>query len=157
MNQKRIKELLSYCPETGVFIWRATNKVAGCLAKDGYHAIQVDKKQYRAHQLAWLYVHGELLVRQIDHINRCRADNRLINLRKVTPSQNSQNQWLTVKNTSGFRGVCFETKRNKWRAEICVDRKRMFLDHYDSCEDAARIYAKAASKYHSHNPFAEAE
>ena len=155
MNQNRVKELLTYCSDTGVFTWCKTNKVAGCLAADGYYVIQIDKKQYRAHQIAWLYVHGEFLVRQIDHINRRRADNRIINLRKVTLSQNSQNQWLTTKNTSGFRGVCFETKRNKWRAEICINRKRMFLGHYDLCDEAAHAYAKAAAKYHSHNPFAE--
>ena len=155
LTQKKLRSLLSYDAATGQFVWLTSGKKAGCLAKDGYVVIQIAKRQYRAHQLAWLYVHGEFLVRQLDHINHIRNDNRLVNLRKVTLSQNSQNQMLTRKNTSGYRGVCWDKDRDKWRTDICVNRKRKYLGHYETKEAAAKAYAKAAAALHTHNPFAE--
>lgn len=155
LTQEKLRVLLSYDATTGDFTWLSSNRKAGCVAKDGYVVIQLERKQYRAHQLAWLYVHGEFLTRQLDHINRVRSDNRLVNLRKVTLSQNSQNQVLTRKNTSGYRGVCWDKSRNMWRADIGVNRKRKYLGHYETKEIAAKVYAKAAAALHTHNPFAE--
>jgi hypothetical protein len=155
LTQEILRNLVRYEAQTGEFYWLSTGKKAGCLAKDGYVVVQVNKRQYRAHQLAWLYVYGELLIRQLDHINRCRSDNRIENLRKVTLSENSQNQMLTRKNTSGYRGVCWDKDRNLWRADIGVARKRKFLGHYETKEKAAKAYAKAAAALHTHNPFAE--
>jgi hypothetical protein len=155
LTQEKLRSLLFYDAATGEFTWISSGQKAGCLAKDGYAVIQIERKQYRAHQLAWLYVHGEFLVRQLDHINHIRNDNRIVNLRKVTLSQNSQNQMLTRKNTSGYRGVCWDKDRNKWRADIGVNRKRKYLGHYETKEAAAKVYAKAAAALHTHNPFAE--
>ena len=155
LTQEKVRNLLSYDAVSGEFTWLASGKKAGCKAHDSYVVIQIDKRQYRAHQLAWLHVHGEFLTRQIDHVNRIRDDNRIVNLRKVTLSQNSQNQVLTRKNTSGYRGVCWDKDRNMWRADICIARKRKFLGHYETKEIAAKAYSKAAAALHTHNPFAE--
>src|SRR5690606_5927947 len=95
LTAARLRELLHYDPETGIFIWlpkpqsafsksrhhkaaytRYAGKVAGSLKKRGYCYIKIDGVMYGAHRLAWLYVHGCWPLNQIDHMNRQRADNR---------------------------------------------------------------------------------
>jgi hypothetical protein len=60
---------------------------------------------------------------EVDHINGNGLDNRRSNLRLATKSQNMQNMRLSRINTSGFKGVCWDKDRGKWRAHITLDRK----------------------------------
>ena len=84
---QRLKELVSYDPETGIFTRKesSTNRVktgseVGWLdVSTGYVRIMLDRKTYRAHRLAWYYMTGDD-VQFIDHINRDRSDNRFSNL-----------------------------------------------------------------------------
>lgn len=87
----RLKELLTYDPETGVFIWRGwrsgsavAGSVAGSLHSDGYVCIKIGRCLYRAHRLAFLYMTGSRPIGQVDHINMNRADNRWCNLRETS-------------------------------------------------------------------------
>jgi hypothetical protein len=100
LTQARLRELLSYDPETGTFIWRTrsnprgpdlTGRRAGGLDGEGYWHIRIDGKLYGGHRLAWLWVHGRLPNGRLDHINRSQADNRIANLREANPSQNRAN------------------------------------------------------------------
>ena len=100
LNQKRLKEVLTYDSETGIFVWRSKKsrnkgKVAGHLRSDGYVAITVDSKLYRAHRLAWLYVHSYFPEHDIDHMNGVRDDNRLVNLREASRACNLQNKMIS--------------------------------------------------------------
>lgn len=89
----------------------------------------------------------------IDHINGDRLDNRKSNLRICTCSQNVMNRGPQANNSSGFKGVIFDKSRNKWRAEICVDKKRIYLGRYETAEKAAEAYNFAAIKYHGEYAF----
>jgi len=99
LTQARLRELLHYDPETGIFTWlqRRAGKaqkgsIAGRYHPSGHRIIRVDVTSYYAHRLAWIYVHSYIpdgLV--IDHINHVRDDNRICNLRPVTHKVNSQN------------------------------------------------------------------
>lgn len=82
----------------------------------------------------------------VDHINGNRADNRRANLRVCTPGENGKNKTLFVTNKSGHRGVYWN--KNKWRAQICVNRKQIYLGRFDTLEDAAQAYKDAAIKHH---------
>lgn len=76
----------------------------------------------------------------IDHINRVRNDNRWSNLRECTQSQNSANTGVRVDNTSGYKGVVWLKKRYKWKAQIMVKQKQIYLGQYNDIKDAAIAY-----------------
>jgi hypothetical protein len=151
MTQTRLKELLHYSPETGVFTWLVNRKrgKAGCPAghiePNGYLSIGIDGERYGAHRLAWLYVHGSLPKQEIDHINRFRADNKIENLRESTPAENIYNRGVSRKNTSGYKGVTRSLKR--WMALIKVAGKSIYLGTYTTKQEAAQAYNAAARKY----------
>ena len=95
MTPERLKELVSYDPESGVFtrlkITRGAHVVCGNLRLDGYVSLYLDGKARSAHRMAWLYVYGSLPETALDHMNGVRHDNRICNLRPATRSQNLQN------------------------------------------------------------------
>jgi len=118
ITQQELKELLHYNPETGIFTRKTKvnrNKVIGSIAGTtdfhGYVAIAIDGKKYKAHRLAWLYMYGKFPDNCIDHINNITTDNRIVNLRDATLSQNQCNKKINVNNSSGVR--VFDSAPNK--------------------------------------------
>ena len=155
-TQERLKELLHYDPETGIFTnltQRGKVKkgaVAGSKYSNGYIYIEIDYKRHRAHRLAWLYVYGKFSVNQIDHINEIKDDNRLVNLRLATNLENQQNvSSLQLNNTSGFRGVCWHKNHKKWQATITINGRCKHLGHFDTAEQASEVYVTAKRELHT--------
>jgi hypothetical protein len=150
ITQDRLKELLDYNPETGVFTWKVRRNgrvragdVAGTANNNGYTIISIDCVRHLAHRLAYLYVHG-CLPEKIDHRNTIRTDNWIDNLRPASGSQNKANSGIPSKNTSGYKGVCFHAKAGKWRAKITVNRRSLSLGLFSDILDAAEAYKAAA-------------
>jgi hypothetical protein len=144
LTQKRLREVLEYSPETGVFVWkvRMSNRVkAGDIAESynnyGYIRISIDSKRYQAHRLAFLYVEGYLPEYEVDHLNGIRDDNRWANLRHVTKSCNMQNYGFNSASTSGFTGIYWNKYAKKWQAYITIHGKRIHLGCHDTIEEAA--------------------
>lgn len=154
LTQARVQELLSYDPETGVFTWRISlsnrapvGSVAGTNSY-GYVHIGVDGTIYRAHRLAWLWVHGALPTTDVDHINCNRADNRISNLRLASRSQNCANiPRLRATNSSGRRGVCWDKSRGKWAAQITINYRNRLIGRFDNIDDAEAAYLKVAREH----------
>jgi hypothetical protein len=152
MNQQRLKEVLLYNKDTGIFIWNMYKK---CVAKGNvagtiynrYITIGIDYKSYSAHRLAWLYVYGSI-PKTIDHINGNKLDNRIENLRECNFSENSKNVKITKRNTSGIKGVNFDKYHNKWRAELHSKGKRVFLKYFLNINDAELAINKARKQHH---------
>ena len=154
LNQARLKELLHYNPDTGIFNWlvRPTNSVkiggiAGTLNNQGYIRTRIKGRDYQAHRLAWLYMHKTLPINEIDHINGIRDDNRLINLREATKTQCLRNQKIRSDNTSGLKGVSWDKDKEKWVARIQVSGKPKYLGPFTDKHEAHAAYCKAADKY----------
>jgi hypothetical protein len=150
-TQARLKELLTYNPETGEFRWSTTPRkgvraggIAGNILSTG-HRIRIDRLEYKAHRLAWLWVYGRWPQDDIDHINGDPTDNRIANLREATDSQNLGNSKRRADNTSGFKGVARSSaKAEKWRAHL----QGQYLGSFDTKEEAHAAYvAKARELY----------
>lgn len=160
ISAERLRECLDYDQDTGVFIWKISRqsvhigKEAGAKDSKGYLLIGVDGILYRAHRLAWLHFYGVWPSVDVDHINRVKHDNRIANLREATPSQNQQNISIKKNNKSGYRGVCWNARLEKWVAQICAHGKRRHLGCFTSAESAYEAYLAAAKTLHTHNPLA---
>jgi len=151
----QLKQSLRYSPETGVFLWlqdmgsRAkAGNVAGAKDGCGYTAIKLFGKSYLAHRLAWLYVYGEWPKQRIDHISGDRRDNRIDNLRDVSPSVNSQNQKRArADNSTGFLGVSRHPKG--FAALIGLNGKIKKLGVFAEPQQAHAVYLEAKRQMHS--------
>lgn len=150
INRERLRQLFEYDPESGIFTrkmvtarWTNVGDVAGYLGDRGYVIIGIDRKFYKAHRLAWLYVHGQL-PKQVDHINGIRNDNRICNLRACNHAENQRNVLRQKNNTSGFKGVSWHKGHRKWSAGICINGKRRHLGYFESREECHLEYVKAA-------------
>lgn len=155
IDQKKLKELLSYDPATGVFTWRVSmngrtqaGDVAGSFDVNGYRRIGVNRRSHKAHRLAWLYMTGEWPKAEIDHRNGSRADNRWINLRESDPILNAQNQRKAQSDsTTGFLGV--SPLKGRFLARIKAGGKRKNLGTFSTPEQAHAAYLKAKRELHA--------
>ena len=84
---------------------------------------------------------------QVDHINGNKYDNRKNNLRVCTIAENCYNKGLLINNTSGYTGVSWSKKLNKWRARIGYRRKEYSLGCFDNLDDAIKARKQAEEKY----------
>ena len=82
----------------------------------------------------------------VDHINNIKIDNTISNLRWCTNQQNQFNASLNKTNTSGVRGVYWCKEKNKWRATITYNHKKIHLGYYDNLEDAKIARQKKAAE-----------
>lgn len=155
LTQERLKELLHYDPDTGVFTWRkksgsraVVGAVAGCLGGKGYLRIKADGRQYRAHRLAFLYMCGVFPTAGVDHIDHCTRNNSWANLRLATAAENNKNRRINTNNTSGYKGVTWDKSAGKWVAQARLSGKRHNLGYYSTAEAASDAYDAFARKHH---------
>ena len=159
ISQDELKALLHYDPDTGVFTWKVNRKggvkagdITGYEARNGYIQIGVNSKVYLAHRLAWLYVNGIWPECDIDHINGQRFDNKIINLRLATRTENNQNRTAKSNNKSRYLGVYWHKAAQKWAAEIKLSGKKVYLGLFTTPELAHEAYVQAKALLHEFQP-----
>jgi len=143
---KLLRELFTYCPETGSLIRAKTTssrslrgKVAGSVNSDGYLRVKVEKVEYMVHRLIWKLVKGEDIPPGscIDHIDRNRQNNQIENLRLATDLTNQNNR-------SPNEGVTYDTReypklKKRWVATLRGKK----LGYYETEDEARAARLKA--------------
>lgn len=137
---------------TKVWNTRFAGKPAFRIDRIGYMLGSVDKKILFAHRVAWAMHYGEWPPHEmeVDHINGDRADNRIANLRIVTPAENSKNKRLQKTNRSGYAGVVWVESRQRWEAGISDAGRAYHLGSFYTKAEAvaARKAAEKVLGYH---------
>ena len=166
LNQDYLKQCIYYNEYDGLAVWkrRPTNhfkserdskiwnaKNAGncisCKGNNGYFRLSINGKSYSLHRLIFLYMTGSMPENQVDHKDRDRLNNKYENLRQATAMVNSQNQHIRIDNTSGIKGVYWNSLRDKWHARITVNKKVIHLGYYTEKTKAERIRRDAETEY----------
>jgi hypothetical protein len=148
-----VNEHLSYNPDTGLFTWRMKrgNKAAGSIAgsqhNNGYHTIFLCGRRFYAHRLAFLFMRGNLPTGVVDHINGVKNDNRWINLRDVSQSENMANRSGAQKN-SKTKHLCVSPHvAGGYVVQIRRNKKRIYVGYFKELEAALVAYKGAANEY----------
>jgi hypothetical protein len=147
----RLREVLDYDADTGVFTWRVRlspngnpGTRAGTIKVDGYRRIGIDGVQHAEHRLAWLYHYGTEPPPILDHLNTLKDDNRIANLRPATMSQNAMNRNAR----SRFKGVKFQYGRYHASIRPGGAGKRLYLGSFATAEEAYAAYSTKAAELH---------
>lgn len=154
INQTEVLIRLHYEPESGVLTWRETGnrtdlrgRRAGAINGQGYRRIQINGMNFSEHRLIWFYMTGAW-PEEVDHINGDRSDNRWANLREADRFINTQN---VIRKTpdSGYVGVSRYNKSVLWKAQIAINRKKIFLGAFADPKEAHMAYLKAKAELHA--------
>jgi len=152
LTAERLREVLDYDPERGVFTWlergpgRSLSREPGGLTPRGYRFIMIDGERIYAHTLAWLYVHGRWPAEHVNHKNGNLSDNRLCNLREATRAEISWSARPRRDSRSPLKGA--QTFEGRWRSGIVINGKTIHLGLFDTPEEAHAAYCEAARLYH---------
>lgn len=156
ITQDELKKFFFYDPNTGLFTRliktarrHKVGEVAGNYYGNGYMRLMIKGKEYMLHRLAWLYVYGEMPAdKQIDHINCIKDDNRINNLRLATGYQNSSNQKISRRNTTGHKGVVLNKRLGKYQAQCMSRGKYYYLGVFATIAEAVVVHNDFALKNH---------
>jgi hypothetical protein len=151
----KLHDLLAYDDQTGILTWKSrprelfkthrafvqwnqryVGEAAGTLKNDsGYIIVSIHKQHERAHRVIWAMCTGEWPEISLDHINGCRTDNRISNLRLATQSENAKNMRLMSSNKTGFHGIT-KAPHGKYRAKGYASDVQHHLGYFDTLEEA---------------------
>jgi hypothetical protein len=152
LTQEYLQSIFTY--KDGNFYWRHSpahnikaGSIAGHIQTNGYIAIKINRKVYKAHRLIFLMFHGWMPA-QVDHKDTNPSNNRIENLRSVTLSENSYNAKKRADNKSGVKGVYWHKEGKKWSVQVTVNKERKFFGLFDNLELADLVAQEARNMYH---------
>ena len=111
-----------------------------------YYGVWINKKLYYTHRLiATAFIDNPHNKKYVDHIDGNRLNNSLDNLRWVTSSENQHNRRTA-------KGYHWDEEKQKWKAGIRVNNKKIHLGYFDTEEEARQAYLDAKKIYHPSSP-----
>lgn len=158
-TQSLLHEWFDYDRETGIFRWKKEprtigprlGKVAGCTRKTGYVFVGVPGfGLLGASRLAWIYVHGLTIGgAEVDHKDTNPGNNAIANLRLATSSEQKQNKKVQSNNRCGLKGAFYHAchRGKKWRSQIRVGERLIFLGYFHTAQEAHEAYGRAAIEH----------
>ena len=142
---EELHELFEY--RNGALYWKTTKSgmakagsQAGCVNGRGYLVVGINFKKYLVHRIIWA-MHGNDPAVMLDHINGDTADNRIENLRAATYESNNCNARLSKRNTSGYKGVSWNSTAKKWFGTVQHQHKIYKTPAFDckhKCAEAVK-------------------
>jgi hypothetical protein len=145
LTQDELKRILEYDQDTGIFTWKIKPRanvelgaIAGWSCNKGYINIKIYKKTYKAHRLVYFYINGIFPLKQIDHINGIKYDNRLCNLRDSTNRENCSNK--TRHRNGKLIGASFHQRDQIWSSQIYFNKKAYYLGRFKTELEAHNKY-----------------
>jgi hypothetical protein len=113
----------------------------------GYRQVQINNKTYLSHRVIFFLCHG-YFPKMIDHINQNRTDNRIENLREANKYINACNAKIPSNNTSGHKGVSFNSSCKLWESYVIKNRVKKNLGYFTTLEEAAQVAQNARKEHH---------
>lgn len=107
-----------------------------------YIQTTINRKTIRLHRFLMDFPPGM----DIDHIDGNTLNNKKCNLRICSRARNCQNSKTCSRNTSGHRGVYWDSSRNKWRVQIQCLNKTERVGRFLNITDAIDAYTKRAKE-----------
>lgn len=154
MKELKLKDILVYHPNTGVFTWKITRSpnaqegsLAGTVNNDGYIVINTGSRQITAQRLAWYFIHGVWPTHQVTHINGKKDDNRIENLKEVTRSELSVNSNSGRKSSTGVKGVTYNKANDRYIAQISRKHVTMYIGSFKTLNEARLAYLAEVEKF----------
>lgn len=152
-SYRELHEYFAYDPETGILYWKKSfgnfieaGMTAGSPRKKGHLGVQFKNRAYMVHRIIWKMVTGKDPIDEIDHEDNNPSNNKFDNLREATSQNNNSNCSLAVNNTSGVKGVNWNSHRQKWQARIAFNYKRIHIGFFDNFEEAVQARHTYADK-----------
>lgn len=155
---ERLKQFISYDPETGRFHWIRippnahrikVGQEVGWLVASGHRRTKFGGKMHQLHILAWVLHYGPVPDGfEVDHRDGNPSNNVLSNLRLATRSQNMQNMKMRASNKTGVKGVNWNKNHGKFQVQICLNRKKHHGGYFDTIEEAAQRARELRTEVH---------
>lgn len=158
-SEAELRKLFAYNAETGRLHWAIEPRPArpligtpaGTKLPRGNVSIRIGKLGFRQmHRIIWVMHNGPIPDgMEVDHIDQNPANNRISNLRLATSSQQKMNKGAQSNNRSGLKGAYYHACRRgkKWRSQIKVGSRLIFLGYHGTALEAHKAYAAAASTH----------
>jgi hypothetical protein len=145
---KLIKNFESYSVSNlGNVKYNVTNKTLKQYTNQGYKHIHLNGKYKKIHRLvAEAFISNPENKPCVDHKNNVRDDNRIDNLRWATIKENGQNVSISSRNKSGYKGVNWDKRSNRWRASIFENGLKVHIGYFESLDDAVKARQKKANE-----------
>ena len=135
-------------PEACANTWNKSfsGKQAFLRESNGYKVGEINNKPVKAHRAAWAFVYGEWPKMQIDHVDRCKTNNKICNLRHVTPQQNLWNSDAGRKKHK-LIGAYFDKRRGTWFTYVRINGRKVYRGPFCSEKMANQAYLALIAKF----------